>query len=242
MKTAILVTGHPRTYISTVQSLFENCVIPNNSDVFLSVWSHNEDGSEINISDIQDLYRPIAIDVSSPSDYESIKQPFVFLDRVDDCFRTNIRAYLSVKTNGIRHIERIRSQWYRVKRGIDLISSHRKYDVVLRTRFDIKFKHQLDMSIVDTSCSNYYIPTLLESVQQDHFVSCGLNTPVMTDHWCYGSWESMLKYGSIYDELLPMYRDENVPISNAEEMFAYFMLTRIGKEHYIDGAPYELVR
>jgi hypothetical protein len=39
-----------------------------------------------------------------------------------------------------------------------------------------------------------------------------------------------------------MYYDENVPISNAEEMFAYFMLTRVGTEHYIDSLNYDLIR
>jgi hypothetical protein len=72
MKTAILITGHPRTYNKTVRSLFENCISANKSDVFLSVWSHNENGSEINIPDLQDSYSPICIDVSSASDYESI--------------------------------------------------------------------------------------------------------------------------------------------------------------------------
>lgn len=241
MKTAILITGHPRTYAKTVSSLFENCISVNKSDVFLSVWSHNEDGSESNIPDLQDSYSPICIDVSSASDYESIREPFLLLDRDDDCFKKNIRAYLSIKTNGIRQIERIRSQWYRVKRGMDMICSRGNYDVVLRTRFDISFKEKLDMSKVDINSSRYYIPSLLESVRQDHYIHCGLTTPVMTDHWCYGSLNSMKKYASLYDNILPMYRDENIPVSNAEEMFSYFMSTRVGAEHYINSIPYELV-
>lgn len=242
MRTAVLVTGHPRTYKNTVKRLFENCVIPNNSDVFLSVWSSNEDGSQIDKNELFDSYQPLAVDISSENEYVSTKEHFSFTSRENDCFVTNIRAYLSLKTNGTRHIERIRSQWYRVKRGIELIRQHGKYDVILRTRFDIAYNGTVDFSSVEIDSQKYYIPTLLQSVHQDHFISCRLTTPVMTDHWCYGSWDSMMKYGMLYDQLLPMYRNENVPISNAEETFAHFMLTRIGKDHYIDGVPYELVR
>lgn len=242
MRCAVLLTGHPRTFEQTQESLFDNCIRPNNADVFLSVWSEDEAGKPVDIDRLHQVYNPTKIDESSVSDYETEKDKFVFINRPGDCFQTNIRAYLSKQTNGIRQIERIRSQWYRVKRGIAAIAATGKYDVIFRMRFDIKLHGKIDLSVVSIDKSGCYIPRLIESVEQDHFVSCGLTSPVMTDHWCYGPWESMLKYGSIYDQLLSMYRDENVPISNAEEMFAYFMLTRIGTEHYIDGVPYELVR
>lgn len=243
MKTAVLITGHPRTYDKTHKSLYENCILPNQSDVFLSVWTEDEAGQIINLNRLGEVYNPILIDSSSVRDYENEKEKFVFLDRAEDCFRTNVRAYLSKKSLGTHHIERIRSQWYRVKRGMQAIAASGKYDIVIRIRFDIKLNGRVDLLRASTGNSRgCFVPKLLESVRQDHFISCGLKTPVMTDHWCYGPWESMMRYGLLYDNLLPMYRDENVPISNAEEMFAYFMLTRVAQEHYTDNVPYELVR
>lgn len=242
MRFAVLLTGHPRTFEQTYKSLYDNCIQPNGADVFLSVWSEDETGKSVDINRLQQVYNPIKIDVSSVIDYEVNKDKFVFVNRTFDCFQTNIRAYISKQTNGIKQIERIRSQWYRVKRGIDTIAATGKYDAILRMRFDIGLNSRIDISKISLQKSGCYIPKLLESVEKDHFVSCGLTTPVMTDHWCYGPWESMLKYGSIYDQLLPMYYDENVPISNAEEMFAYFMLTRVGTEHYIDSLNYDLIR
>jgi len=242
MKTAILITGHPRTYQKTVDHLFKNCILQNSSDVYISVWSENEDGSSVDVDRLCAVYGALAASVSSSKEHENDREKFHRLHRIGDCFDTNIRAYLSLKTNGNKHIDRIRSQWYRVKCGMELIENTKKYDVVMRTRFDIRYNAPIHFDSVDCSSSRYYVPSLLESVRQDHFVYCGLTTPVMTDHWCYGSWESMMKYGCLYDNILPMYQNENIPICNAEEMFAYFMLTRIGTEHYINSVPYELVR
>lgn len=242
MKTAVLVTGHPRSYSKTFQALMSNVIEPNQSDVFLSVWDRNEDGSVVDLDALQNTYKPKKIVCSSNEEYENKRQKFTMMSRNGDCFTTNIRAYLSLKTSGTRHIDRIQSQWFIVKMGMQELSTADSYDVVMRVRFDVQFRSKVNLCKVDLKSRACYVPTLLESVKRDHYLNCGLSTPIMTDHWCYGRYDSMMTYGILYDHLMPMYEMENIPISNAEEMFAYFMLTRLGGQHYIDCVPYDLIR
>lgn len=237
---AVVLTGLVRTYTKTNESLKRNVLTVNRADVYLSFWDKDESGNSVDVQNLLDVYKPVAYVMLSHDEYQKSRVPFAFIDRPNDCFNTNIRAYLSRKNVGTRNLERYRSQFYAVKRGIELIKNN--YDVVMRTRFDIEYKSKMSMYHVNKDDNKFYVPEVGADVFNDHFIACGLKTPVISDHWCYGNFKTMQKYGEQYDNILKIYQEDNVPPCNAEEFMAHYCLNTMKGVKVIDSTPYAIIR
>jgi len=237
---AVVLTGLVRTYAKTNYSLKRNVLDINNADVYLSFWDKDEMGNPIDVSAVLDIYKPVSYEILSHDEYEETREPFVFNDRSNDCFHTNIRAYLSRRNVGTRNLERYRSQFYAVKRGIKLVKN--SYNAVMRTRFDIEYKSKMSMYHIDSGDNKFYVPEVGRDVFNDHYITCGLTTPVISDHWCYGNPTMMQKYGEQYDNILKVYQEDNVPPCNAEEFMAHYCLNIMKGVKVIDSTPYAIIR
>jgi hypothetical protein len=198
MKIALLLTGFLRTRVENYSFLRGNVLDRYDVSVYCATWDNQEKGSVASERSFE-IYKPYlkkSVIVDSEQ-YKATAQRFSYLDRENDVFKTDERA----KVHGKFWADRLRDQWFIVKKGFELIED--SYDIVFRLRFDIKL-----MGIDIVSRPEVVIPKSAWD---------------FTDHMAYGSYAQMKKYCSMYDHIFDMYRGHNVDISHAENMLKFYM-------------------
>jgi hypothetical protein len=126
------------------------------------------------------------------------------LDRENDIFKTNERA----KYHGSFWVERLRDQWWVVKKGWELIKNPQQYDVILRIRFDILLEE------IQLIPNTFTIPAsdILHKIDIQY-----------CDYIGYGSPYVMEKYCKLFDNIQTIYKEHNFDISHAEYMLKFYM-------------------
>lgn len=162
MKTALVLTGHMRTWEKASDSLLKNFIDKYDPDVFISTWTNkgywvspdhdprgkgiNENSPMLNSNDldaIEDFFLPVELKLDS---FETSFE-FKFKDRAE--------KYLPF-CQEIRPINII-SQFYKIYSGLSMVENYvaktgKEYDLVIRTRPDIIWS---DFS-VDFSPQSFY--------------------------------------------------------------------------------------
>lgn len=172
MRVALLLSGQFRNSYKEYKSIKEKLIDKYNTDVFIS-YTHTKNNLDVIPSDLLELYKPknlefIEIPAKLSSDVESIKG-------FNRALETNPTSLYSM--------------WYGIKKTNDLkikyeLENNFKYDIVIKSRFDIEFRETIKLHKEPNSLS---IP-----IGSDH--RGGYN-----DLFAYGSSDIMDYYTSVYD-------------------------------------------
>ena len=143
MKVALLLTGHMRCWEQVFPNTKQHIIDRYNPDVFIDTWDSEaywdphsqkgitENGPKLDISAIEDAYKPVCMNVENYGDYESN-----FSERAKQF--TN---FYHVPKNQI-------SMWFKVGRGMLSVEEHmmltgKTYDVIIRMRPDLFLNESL---------------------------------------------------------------------------------------------------
>lgn len=217
MKIALCVSGQPRFYKKGFEQLSKNVIIPNNCDVFLHCWYSEKDvgrymvGGPWNDCNNQDIYTKEIpgnlISLYQPKKH-SLEENF-FLDRsLDEKWKTY------PLTNGSNLSQSLHSMFYSVKKSIKLCEEYEKennfkYDVIIRTRFDMGILDRLDIceSAFTSSKTLYYLDL------------CN-NKFVISDLLFWGSGQVIKDVCDVYDNIDAHIFDDECQLSG-EGLFTY---------------------
>jgi hypothetical protein len=218
MKIAVVLTGHCRDFDKSFpkfKELFEKY----NCDVYFNTWDINEHSintlGKFNLSkhpvDKEKLISTLSsylknYNFESWENYEKNRFPKIeFIDRADDVFKVNPRAI----HHGSFYVERIRDQWWMVKKAWGLIENPYEYDLIMRVRFDMVIEH------IEFKKADFVVP-------KSDIEFYKTNTH-WSDYFAYGNPNTMYKYFHFFDCIESLYVDYNMDISHAEQMHEFYM-------------------
>tara|TARA_R100000008_G_scaffold47035_1_gene27806 strand:+ start:9631 stop:10302 length:672 start_codon:yes stop_codon:yes gene_type:complete len=211
----LLLTGHVRSFDKCVHSILDK-FCDNHTDIYACTW---DDRGHYSLQEKFGI--PIKKQlILTPKREKS----FITIDRPDDVFTVNQTA---IKHWRMGWVERLRSQWYCVKRGFELLDDYSSYDVIIRCRFDLQFTDtELDLQ----DCDHINIPKP--------------NSPnLYNDHYAWGNADVMQKYCTMFDHIYDMYLKENVNISHAENMLKFYMEKFLNPvQTKIDNSEYSVIK
>lgn len=221
MKLAVILTGHTRNFEKTFESLKKNVLDKHDCDLFINTWDKNQNSVNtgqfgkfnlmyhpVDKNLINQTYQPYLkkSNFESIEDYENNRfEPIQFLNRENDVFKVNERAIY----HGTFWVERLRDQWWMVKKAWGLIDNPYSYDKIFRTRFDLNIEN------IQFKKAKFVVPK-----SEVEFYKIGTN---WSDHMAYGEPDSMEKYCNIFDHIENLYKDYNIDISHAEAMSEFYM-------------------
>lgn len=191
MRIALCISGQPRFFKEGYASIKETFLDRYDCDIFIHSWysdslvgqsydtTHNGSANKVGAVErgtpqqILDLYKPTGCIFEQPKTFNT------------NLSYTNENLKEGVNPNGVY------SMFYSIHKANELKKQHEvesgvKYDVVLRLRFDLRFKSQID----------------LESFDRDTlYVLKSGNPTVYYDIFGFGSSELMNSYGDVFFEI-----------------------------------------
>jgi hypothetical protein len=184
MKTAIILSGQPRSYQRYADVIKRNLIDPNNADVFIHCWCDNSSLQQ----EIIDRYSPIDYFFEPQREFVN---PGIDLEYTRQCGYaggTELPKYADY------HIKATYSMWYSIKQAFHLVP-YGEYDYVIKCRFDCGL-HQ------PVVCRNYEKAALWAE---------DLGRPELVNNWLnFASWEIMYDYCHIYDKIDQLYKETNI--------------------------------
>jgi hypothetical protein len=143
MKVALLLTGHMRCWNQVFPNTKQHIIEKYNPDVFIDTWDSEaywdphsvrgitEDGPKLDVSAIENAYKPVCMNVDNYAEYEDN-----FVNR-----EKQFTNFYHVPKNQI-------SMWFKVGRGMLSVEEHMMltgttYDVIIRMRPDLVFNEPL---------------------------------------------------------------------------------------------------
>lgn len=190
MKVAVCFSGLPR-FVQECAPYWHNCLLRvYDCDVFVHTWKQNTQQDAVTYALIQQLYAPVRM-VQEPvpefdvSPYTSRVWPH----------RVTPQAQFS-QFEGIKRAQQLRQ--------LQEVSTGRKYDVVVRARFDWYLKQ---VQFESNSCVNVArTPTLDGHV----FTYDEIQLVGISDQFAYGASQVMDVYARIVDNMPSLYADHGV--------------------------------
>jgi hypothetical protein len=190
MKIAILITGHVRNFLKTYPSFLENILYlrqENDVDIIIDTWDVSDSNytvankyypseeARIDENKIRELYNPISFNIEN---FESIKDKFA----AEKFFPENILRNLYIEnqrrekdSSGGRILFKdgyflLAPQFYKFKQANEKrkqieTQTGIKYDLIIRTRFDVRF---IQKFIIPNDLN-----TLFFSLEYNDFFVCG---------------------------------------------------------------------
>ena len=193
MEKCLILTGHVRSFAQCKNSILDK-FCNGDTDIYACTWNDRGDYCIAEKFDLPIVKQGILAPLSFPK--------FTPLAVEGDIFNGG-RAAEHIQMGWV---ERLKRQWYCVKKGFELLDDYLKYKVIVRCRFDLMFTG----GMFDSGCDYINIPTP--------------NSPnTYNDHCAWGSPDVMQKYCTMFDHIEEMYERYNVDISNAEEMLKFYM-------------------
>lgn len=203
MKVAVIITGFLRTYEQAFSLLQRNVLDKYNIDLYLATWDKQENGSFVtsNFYNRYKNYNLKNVIIENVENYN--KQKFVIkkITRNRDVFDIDERA----KQHGEYWANRLKDQWYLVKKGYESIDNKKDYDLILRLRFDL------------------FLESILLNKQDAVIIPKDIGGWRFTDHMAYGDTNSMNKYCLLHDSIYDLYLLHNIDITHAVEMPKYYL-------------------
>jgi len=210
MRVAVLFTGHCREFRSTFETFKTHIFDRYETDVYICSWNviehrpvHNhrfinQPLRSFDSKEVVALYNTAAnVVASSFMDWDTFQKarfPPLSLDV----------ATVRVEHTGF-WIERLRDQWWVVKKGWKLIQNPDQYDLILRSRFDLMLE-----SIPMQPTDKFVVP----------LSDLGL---VYCDYIAYGTPATMQGYCHLFDHIESLYHKSKVDVSYAEGMLKYYI-------------------
>lgn len=218
MKIAIVLTGHCRDYEKSLP-YFKEIFEKNDCDVYFNTWDVNEHSintlGKFNLTkhpvDKEKLISSLNpylknYNFESWENYEKNRFPKIeFLERPDDVFKVNPRAIY----HGSFYVERIRDQWWMVKKAWELIENPYEYDLIMRVRFDMMIEN------IEFKRAEFVVPK-----STIDFYKIGTH---WSDYFAYGIPSAMHKYFHFFDNIENLYTMHNIDITHAEQMHEFYM-------------------
>lgn len=175
MEVALCLSGQLRSIDLVLENLLKNIIVPNKSDVFCHTW-HKYDNSKY-----CNFYNPSDNEYTYYGEYsfENIQKIIKNLNPISFEFE-----YPFIQEN-------TKSMFYSIMKSNDLLNSYKKYknkkyDVVIRSRYDIFFESELNLDDIDEN-------TVYLSFRPG---GCG----GVNDCFAYGKPDVMELYSNLYDE------------------------------------------
>lgn len=203
MKVALFLTGFLRTYKQAFASIRNNILDKYDTDLYVATWNKEEQEAYIP-SNFTDLYKDCNLKNVLVEDIDAYNKEKYFIkkiNRINDIFDVDPRA----KQHGEYWANRLKDQWFLVKRGFLSIDSNINYDIILRLRFDL------------------FIESICLKKQQGITVPNDIGGWNFTDHMAYGDSQSMKKYSLLHDNIYELYLNNNIDITHAVEMPRYYL-------------------
>ena len=185
LSVALLITGQIRNAKESYSSIKEKILDVYNPDVFIETWSNSSKivshfngvlENDTTIDEIEEMYRPCVI---LSEEYDEQKEKFFS--------KLCLGKKLHVETKP----ENVYAMHYKIKKGFSLIEGYhsigKKYDLVIKIRFDIKLESFIDLYEVNPK--KIYIPE-----GWDH--RGGIN-----DLLAVGGYDVMKTYCNLYSHL-----------------------------------------
>lgn len=210
MRIALLLSGHYRSFDSTLTSLQKHILAVNpNIDVFLSTYY------EIDHCNCQKI---------------SINDAIKLIDKIVESLDTFPHSQIMVERNTefLRNMQAVLSMFYKIKSCNDLKIKYEqdnnfKYDIVVRSRPDLLFKHDIkfepSQGITTSAYGNF----------------AGVN-----DQFAYGNSIDMDVYCNMYDNITSVLENYNIHFS-PELMLARYLEMNNMQVNKID-IDYDIVR
>lgn len=187
MRKAISFSGQSRFVKEGLSTLQKNLHNFEEYDVFIHTWQG-----------------PLSSDVYLYQPKDCIIEPQKDVIPADFNLRDNSHFVHFSMFYSMRESLRLKSE-YENKNGF-------KYDVVLRTRFDIGLETPLDLTAFDVK-KGVYSPDV-----------CG-NSLVISDWFNFGSSENIDTYSLIYENIVSFYK-QGVMITSGEELITHMLKTK----------------
>jgi hypothetical protein len=185
MKVALLLSGALRDGYLYYDLLHKNLLSKYDIDIFIS-YSYDYTESDIPIAaELEDLYKPKML--------RYLMYPNNLYENITKCLEypclSDVRVDNFIKmANGLKEVNMLKCVWEEL--------NNFKYDVVIRTRFDLQIIDEINLKLPNNSI---HIPIGWDNLD-------GYN-----DLFAYGDSESMDYYCSLYDNLIN-YIDMGIPI------------------------------
>lgn len=186
MKTAILLSGQPRSYNRYIDCIKKNLIEPNNADVFFHTWDDNR----IATNELVAAYSPKAFSAHPQQQ---------FIDDDVDFTKSLAAGYAggSEDPKVARYYTfATKSMWWSLRRGyMDIVNTCIPYDYVIKCRFDCGISRPI-------ICANYDPNSLwAEDLGRLELVNNWLN---------FGSRDVMRKYCNIYNQIPRLYEETGI--------------------------------
>ena len=206
MKTALCVSGMPRTWRQTVEPLIKNLVEPLNADIFIHSWYED---SPVEIHDIVSAYKPVKY-----------------------CFDKNNTLYVKDykrNTPGFSSYNSI-SQYRSIWLANCLMGNHETemnfvYDWVFRIRFDYLIQNIMSITMMNELNNNHiYIPNR----HMSHPWNQNESYPrIVCDMFAFSNSKNMKIYSGVYSNIDRFYDDGDSAVVGSYES------TGINGEHLL---------
>lgn len=176
MKVALLLSGKIRDGIKNYRFLEKNLLSKYNVDIFINYSYDDEDNEDYTAFQIEKKFKPKLIRYHPyENEFASYLEKFVEFPFSNDVRPTNFFKMLY----GYNHANNLKNIWEEIN-GF-------KYDIVIKSRFDLKLIEPVDLRLVNNSI---FIP-----IGWDHLD--GYN-----DLFAYGDSDSMNYYFGLYNNVL----------------------------------------
>lgn len=181
MRTCLLLSGQIRNLKKTFESIKKNLIDVYNTDVFISTWVNGE-GDDSRIDEVIEIYNPISIEVTTPNN--------ILKNTIEPLIRP-YKFNLPIETNPTS----IFMMWYKIMIANELRNIYQKtnkfkYDVVIRSRFDLSCDSEIQL--IRPSDNEIYIP-------RGYDWRGGYN-----DLFAIGTSETMNTYCGMFNNILPI--------------------------------------
>jgi hypothetical protein len=227
LKVAVLFTGFLRQKEVTKSDYEQKLLERFDADVFVATWDlkdiarpdlnsdvEQKAESEVTGSEVAGFFTPRLRDylILSYDLFRETTPAIKEIDRPNDLLKLNGRA----AAHGAVWMNRLYSQWYMVRRGLQMIREFEertgvKYDVIARARTDMRFLSEFPEPDMDSLMFPSTYPG---------------GTPVplgaVADHFYWGGHDVMLKLETLCFEIATMYERQNIDATYAEAVFYAF--------------------
>ena len=202
MKVALLLIGHVRKYELSYNRIKDLILDKYDTDVYIGSWNTNNIGfknEEIKDESYNDAFIR----------YLNLYKPKSFFVENHNHFYNHRFSSIDVSNRVVEYggsgIERIRDQWYMVKKTWELINDVNQYDLVIRARPDLYIK-QLNIQPKDDNTLTFTI----------------CPWPGLDDKFTYGSVKSMAAYCNLFSYFQRMF-DTGLDISHAHMLLDFYI-------------------
>ena len=226
---AVLLTGFLRHKAETFDALRRHVLDPYGASLFVATWDVSDsaragvredllDPTIVTTHDVRAFYGDALADcrVRSYELFERDVPRIAARDRPFDVLSTNERA----QEHHTYWMDRLFAQWYIVRDGLAMIAEHerltgRRFDLICRTRSDIRFDGDLPSWPADRVLVANALPGSMPA-----------DRGWVPDYFTIGPSDEIRKLADLCFAIEPLYDRQNVDTTNAENLFAAFLVQR----------------